>query len=268
MKIDPEKLQGIQDRLHKAVHHLMGESVIGQDKDIAAAIGSDDNTVWQAKKGNKKYLTENFLKRFCAAYPIIDFDWLKDDEGKMLKNQTTSIVGDNYGIGNIGRISGGRNTYNIGRGHSPSVSPTEEDTYATNQKGVGVPYFDVDFTMGFDMIENDQTVNPDYHIDFPQYNKADYWVNATGKSMSPLIDHGDKIAIRQVPDWPENILYGEVYAVVTDDYRTIKKIRKSSKGDEYLRFVPENTAEFDDHDVHKQTIRSVYRVLGCAKLLY
>jgi transcriptional regulator with XRE-family HTH domain len=181
--------------------------------------------------------------------------------------QNTAITGDNYGIGNIGRISGGRNIYDINRGHSTGGAPTEPDTYSTNRKGVGVPYFDVDFTLGFDLIENDQTINPEYHIDFLQYNKADCWVNVTGKSMAPLIDHGDKIALKRVFDWTDNILYGEVYAVVTDDYRTIKKIRRSLKGDDYLRFVPENTAEFDEQDVHKQTIRGVYHVLGCAKLL-
>ncbi|MDR2890795.1 MAG: hypothetical protein LBV18_04235 [Alistipes sp.] len=176
--------------------------------------------------------------------------------------------GHNTNVGNSGIISsGGRNTYNVGRGRSAGASPTEPDTYSTNQKGRGVPYFDVDFTMGFDLLENDQTINPEYHIDFPQYNKADCWVNATGKSMSPLIEPGDKVAIKRITDWADNILYGEVYAVVTDDHRTIKKIRKSPKGDDYLRFVPENTAEFDAQDVHKQTIIGVYRVLGCAKLM-
>jgi SOS-response transcriptional repressor LexA len=217
---------------------------------------------------NKGSLGSSTLQKIAEGCPDLNMEWLIYNNGEMLKNQTATISGDNYGIGNIGRISGGRNTYNVGKGHSGGGIPPEPDTYSANQKGVGVPYFDVDFTMGFDLIENDQTINPEYHIDFPQYNSADCWVNATGKSMSPLIDHGDKIALKRVIDWTDNILYGEIYAIVTDDYRTIKKVRRSLKGDEYLRFIPENIADYDEQDVHKQTIQSVYRVLGCAKLMY
>jgi len=245
---------------------------------FARAIGlKAAQNVYDIQK-DKVNISRDVALRIVKSFPKFEMAWLLTGEGSMLRptggmiasgGQNVQISGgNNYGIGNIGRVSGGRNTYNIGRGHSASTSPTEEDTYATNQKGIGVPYFDVDFTLGFDLIENDQTVNPEYHINFPQYNSADCWVNATGKSMSPLIDHGDKVAIRRVVDWAENILYGETYAIITDDFRTIKKIRKSPKGDDYLRFVPENTAEFDDQDVHKQTIRGVYRVLGCAKLMH
>ena len=44
----------------------------------------------------------------------------------------------------------------------------------------GVPYYNVDFTLGFDIMENDQTTIPDSYIDFPQYNRCTCWVNAHG----------------------------------------------------------------------------------------
>lgn len=51
----------------------------------------------------------------------------------------------------------------------------------------GVPYYNVDFTLGFDIMENDQTTIPDSYIDFPQYNPCTCWVNAHGDSMAPTI---------------------------------------------------------------------------------
>lgn len=144
----------------------------------------------------------------------------------------------------------------------------EKKSYEINQKHSGVPYYDVDFINGFDLVLNDQSVNPAYHIDFPQYNNADCWVNATGDSMKPLINHGDIVALRQIEDWQTYMLFGEIYAVVTNEYRTIKRVRKSTKGEEFLRFVPLNTSEFDEQDIPVTTIRSVFQVIGCAKKIF
>lgn len=54
-----------------------------------------------------------------------------------------------------------------------------------------------------------------------------YWVDISVKSMSPLIDPGDVIALKKVEDFTVNTLYGEVYALVPEQYRTVKRIRKS-----------------------------------------
>lgn len=149
-----------------------------------------------------------------------------------------------------------------------SSDQTISALYSVNQDQRGRPYYDVDFINGYDLIINDQTTNPAHYIDFPQYNNADYWANATGNSMAPLINHGDIVALKQLHDWSTYLLYGEVYAIVTDEYRTIKKVRKSTKGDTHVRFVPLNTEEFDEQDIAKDTIRVVYQVIGCAKKIF
>lgn len=142
-----------------------------------------------------------------------------------------------------------------------------QEEYSINESGDGKPYYDVDFTLGLELVENDQTVNPAYYINFAKYKNADFWINATGDSMSPLINHGDTVALRRIENWRDNILFGEVYAVVTNEFRTIKKIRRSARGDNYYRFVPENTEEFDEQDVLADSICFVYKVLGCAKIM-
>ena len=171
------------------------------------------------------------LDKIEAAYPELNMDWLKYGKGSMLKKGVS------------------------------------EKEFSVNETGHGVPYYDVDFELGFELMENDQTANPTYYIDFHKYNKADFWVNATGNSMSPLINHGDTVALQRIEDWAGRILFGEIYAVVTEDFRTIKKIRKSRLGSEYLLFVPENTENYDEQDVAVAKIDKVFRVLGCAKIM-
>ena len=39
----------------------------------------------------------------------------------------------------------------------------------------GVPYYNVDFIGGFDIVLNDQTAKPEYLIDFKKYNEATCW---------------------------------------------------------------------------------------------
>lgn len=130
----------------------------------------------------------------------------------------------------------------------------------------GVPYYSVDFLAGFDLVMNDQTAKPDGYISFPHIRGAQYWVDISGKSMSPLIDPGDVIALRKVEDWTVNILYGEVYALVTDQYRTVKRIRKSDRQG-WIRLVPENP-DYDPQDIPATSVLAVFQVLGCAKKIF
>ncbi len=172
-------------------------------------------------------ISDNVAKAIVKTYPDINLLWLKYGEGEMLKN-------------------------------------TDPNQPTTNQNGKGVKYFDVDFIAGFDIVLNNHTVTPAYYIDFKPYNKADYWVNVTGHSMDPLISHGDIIAIKKLNDWKTYYLPGEIYAIVTDEFRTIKKIRKGDNEGEVL-LVPENLEDFDPKPISISLIRDVYQVLGCMK---
>lgn len=136
-----------------------------------------------------------------------------------------------------------------------------------NNEKRGVPFFDVDFIGGYDLVENNQTVIPAYYIDFPDYNDSDMWINMTGKSMEPTLWHGDKINVKELNDWNTYLLYGEIYALVTDQYRTVKIVRKSKLGDDYLRLIPVNP-DFDEQDIPKSIIKRVYTVRGSAKKLF
>ena len=176
----------------------------------------------------RKGVGDDALERISNKYPTLSKSWLLTGEGAMLKNDCQSEISINY-------------------------------------QGKGVPYYDVDFIGGFDMVFNDQTQNPTCHINFPQYNSADFWVNVTGHSMEPEISHGDMIAIKELQDWNTHILFGEMYATITTENRTIKYVRRSKQSEDFLRLIPVNLENFDEQDIPKSIIIKVFKVLGAAK---
>lgn len=128
---------------------------------------------------------------------------------------------------------------------------------------VGVPYYNVDFAMGYDMLENDQTVNPDYMIDFAPYNKCQAWFNATGNSMYPTIASGDKIAIKEVRDPKSCLISGEIYAIVTtNELRTIKRVRDNG---DTITLIPDNK-DYPEQTISKDLILKVFKVMGSVKM--
>lgn len=130
---------------------------------------------------------------------------------------------------------------------------------------VGVPYYDVDIIGGFDLLMNDQNINPAYLIDFRKYNNADCWCNVTGMSMEPEISHGDIIALKEIQDWQIFLPYGEIYAIVTTELRTIKKVTGSLKDDCFLLIPLNSSPEFQPQEIPKSIILKVFKVLGCMK---
>lgn len=56
-------------------------------------------------------------------------------------------------------------------------------------------------------------------------------------------------------------MYGEIYAVVLDNIRTVKIIRKA-KDPTMLRFIPINIEEYDEQEFEKSRIIRIFEVLG------
>nr|DAK34349.1 MAG TPA: LexA-like protein [Caudoviricetes sp.] len=131
----------------------------------------------------------------------------------------------------------------------------------------GVPYYNVDFIGGFDLVLNDQTINPEYLIDFKLYNEATCWCNVTGHSMEPEIAHGDMIALKKIEDF-SFIPFGEVYAIVTtNEMRTIKRIGPATNPENYSLIPTNKSPEYGVQELPKRMIRHIYHVLGCMKRL-
>ncbi len=84
--------------------------------------------------------------------------------------------------------------------------------------------------------------------------------------MEPLISNGDIIALRKIEDWQTYILYGEIYGIMTDEWRTVKRVRKA-QDPAYILLEPINK-EYDEQEIPKSIIRSVWQVLGSVKKFF
>lgn len=131
----------------------------------------------------------------------------------------------------------------------------------------GVPYYNVDFIGGFDIVLNDQTAKPEYLIDFKKYNEATCWCNVTGHSMEPEITHGDIIALKKIED-KSFLPLGEVYAIVTTNgMRTIKRLGPSQDPKCYTLVPTNKSPEYGIQEIPKDMIEHIFQVLGCMKRL-
>lgn len=150
-----------------------------------------------------------------------------------------------------------------------SESEKEEKLPSVNQTYEGAPYFNVDFIGGFDLIVNDQTVTPDFYINYPPYNQPGVvWCNLTGHSMEPEISNGDIIALREVTTPIQYLPAGEIYGIVTEEYRTVKRIRLSQK-EGFVRLIPSNKSEeFCEQEIPISMILKVYAVLGSIRKFF
>lgn len=234
---------GRNDRLKEAFEFLRSNGKVHTQKDLAVQMGATRPNVSGAFKGDPKILTDNFIKRFNNAFDdIFNLNWLLDGEGEMLNDTTKQQYTD-------------------------KIKVTYEDRPRISHAS-GRPYYNVDFIGGFDLVLNDQTVVPEYNIDFAPYNQDGVvWCNITGNSMQPKISHGDIIAIKEVVGWQDYLSMGEIYAVVTANHLRTVKIIRQGKSEGTLRFIPINTAEFDEQEVPIKMITRVFEVLGCMKRL-
>lgn len=173
------------------------------------------------------------LDRVSNFYPDLNRSWLLTGEGDMLKSGTSNA-------------------------NQTQSTPKKSDKR-------GVPYYNVDFIGGFDLVINDQTATPEYLIDYEPYNKATCWCNITGHSMEPEINHGDMLALKEITD-TSFLPVGEVYAIVTkNDMRTVKRLGPSDTPGCYTLVPTNKSPEYGVQELPKVMIERIFSVLGCMK---
>lgn len=174
----------------------------------------------------------------------INTDWLITGRGSMLKYNEVELI------------------------NNKEVTQ-ENELPEVNYEYKGAPYYNVDFIGGFDLVLNDQTNNPDYYINFPPYNKEGVvWCNITGHSMEPELNNGDFIALKEMTDPIEYLPFGEIYGIITDNYRTVKRIRMSERKG-FVRLIPTNKSpEYGEQEIPISMIRKVFAVLGSMHRLF
>ncbi|WP_321479725.1 LexA family transcriptional regulator [uncultured Bacteroides sp.] len=218
---------------------------------FSRAIGISNNVTITRIINEHRSPSRATCEKIVSTYPKYNLRWLLTGEGNMLNNDLNN---------NEETQTSKTQTY-IGE----EIPPNSGQPYKNFTKGV--PYYNVDFIGGFDLILNDQTRVPEYLIDFEKYNEATCWCNITGHSMEPEISHGDILALKEIVDWKEFLPFGEVYGIVTKEHRTIKRVTASEKEDNFLLIPTNKSPEYKAQNIPIKIILKVFKVLGCMKRL-
>ncbi len=129
------------------------------------------------------------------------------------------------------------------------------------------PLYDVDVTAGgVELSRMFASDNIAGYVNIPGLNPDCVLVRVSGDSMTPLVPAGSYIAIRKV-DITSPIIWGQVYVVVTDDYRMVKRVRRNADP-ECVTLHSENP-QYDDIEMPLASIRAIFyveAVIDCRRL--
>ena len=210
---------------------------------FAQTVGVSPELIYMIQKGTRN-VSKSLANKIQSWYGI-PFDYSYNGAGELKIDSTLMEIKDHSAKESTGS-------------YSPSLSTKDH----------GAPYYDIDFIGGFDLVFNNEAIKPSYYIDFKPFNDVDCWINVTGKSMGPLIAHGDIVALKKLNSWKEFLLLGEIYAVVTPEFRTIKIVGKG-KDDDHYTLIPYNKGNgYGEQPIPKHLITHIFRVTGSLKKFF
>jgi phage repressor protein C with HTH and peptisase S24 domain len=136
----------------------------------------------------------------------------------------------------------------------PSISEGEHVTLQ-NQ---GAPVYDIDVAAGTAelsrMFTEDRIVG---RLNMPQLSYDTPIVHVSGDSMAPRIPNGSYIAIRPI-NITAPICWGQVYVVVTEDYRLVKVVKRHHNPD--MVILHSFNDMYDDMEIPRASINFLYMV--------
>lgn len=171
------------------------------------------------------------LEKISNYYPELNSNWLLTGIGEMIQNEE-------------------RNEKSI----------TVPQTAVSTKQRKGALIYDIDATCGLsgrDIEFTDEKVIGS--IDAPEINPDSKIIFATGDSMQPLIASGDRVVIRKIESW-DYFNYGQVYLIITNEYRFIKRVRRHPKDADNLILLRSENPDYDDIDLPKREIIHLFIV--------
>lgn len=213
---------GLKDRLLQFISY--------KGLDIAVferSVGLSNGAVHKVGDGTRS----KTIDKISEVYTDLNTVWLKTGVGEMLIDTERS---------------------------DKTVSILQSSISENTRKGALI--YDIDATCGTDgraLEFTDEKVIGS--IDAPEINPHSQIIFASGDSMQPLIYSGDRIVIRKIESW-DYFNYGQVYLIITNEYRLIKRVRRHPKDEENLILLRSENKEYDDIDLPKKEILYLYLV--------
>ena len=129
----------------------------------------------------------------------------------------------------------------------------------TGAATAGVPVYDVDATAGVTsgragLFASENIIG---WVNLPNMSPDCRIVRVSGDSMTPVINDGDFIAVRELSNL-QQIYWGQIYVVQLDDFRLVKYVRRHS--DPNMVVLRSENSNYDDMDVRRADIHEMLLV--------
>jgi len=125
----------------------------------------------------------------------------------------------------------------------------------------GIPILNQDFTAGEVTQFKDFPETIVGYIYFATFKNCIAFVSIKGNSMFPLYTAGDLIGLEPQTDL-SHIDYGHPYGIVTKGGNRFVKIIRKGKDNNHLVLRSYNSKDYDDIDIHKNDIQTLYKAHG------
>ncbi len=123
---------------------------------------------------------------------------------------------------------------------------------------IAIPYYDIEISAGPITFYQDYKEMPSQKIEIPFIKDVDLAMPVYGDSMYPKIKNGDIVLLKEVDK--ALIMFGEIYLVITNDYRVLKYVRKHISR-EHVTLLSEND-RFDPVEITKDEILHIFLYKG------
>lgn len=179
------------------------------------------------------------LEKIASYCTDLDITWLITGEGSMYKNADINIDPEREEkLVNVEEIK---------------PMPT-----LTGRRGALV--YDIDATCGVMSRPMDFAVERVIGVvDLPEIKESSPIIRANGDSMEPVIFDGDRIVVREVIN-KSSLFYGQIYLIITEEYRMIKYIRKCAEDEDNYVILRSKNKEYDDIKLHRGEIQKLFVV--------
>jgi len=143
---------------------------------------------------------------------------------------------------------------------SPVQLQVDNGTVLTSPAaGQGTPVYDIDATAGViegrsNLFASDRIMG---WINLPDISPDCRIVKVSGDSMSPVINDGDYVAVRELTN-KKQIFWGQIYIVELENFRVLKYVRRHN--DPQMLVLRSENSNYDDMDVYRSEVRDMLLV--------
>ena len=216
-----------------------------QEKGITEADYYKKSGTTRGILGQNNGISEENIARFLSFAQDVNYEWLFSGRGKMLKTEDKE------------------HTSNTDPHLLTSLSSLKYHERKEDKQSVPLYNFTASAGLRDFLDSSDQTII-DY-IQVPNLPKCDGAIRVTGDSMQPILKAGDIIIYKEMPLNIQDLFYGQMYLISYeidgDYYVVVKYIRKSEKGEPFIKLVSENP-EHASKDVEFGRINALALIKG------